>query len=113
MHQTGRIAIDWQPRGEKPRREVKLAFLLLQCFETALPWGGHVAVSEIAGEWAIHGTAERMQIDPDLWGMLSMPHGTREVAASKVQFALSPIAAESAGRRLIVESSDSSIRVRF
>lgn len=109
----GRLVIDWQARGEQTRREVKLAFLVLQCFETAMPWGGHVAVSCLGGEWAIHGTADKMQIDPDLWQVLSAPADLDGLAASKVQFALAPLAAQAIGRRLTVESAETSARVRF
>ncbi len=109
----GRVVIDWQPRGAQGRGEVKLAFLLLQCFEAAMPWGGHITVSEIAGEWAIHGTADRLQIEPELWAMLSGPGGAHGLAASKVQFAMAPLAAEAVGRRLGLETSETSLRVRF
>ncbi|MGR3660227.1 MAG: histidine phosphotransferase family protein [Paracoccaceae bacterium] len=36
----GKIVYDWQPNEDVPRSDVKLVFLLLQCFETAMPRGG-------------------------------------------------------------------------
>jgi histidine phosphotransferase ChpT len=40
MAQTGRLTYDWRAEGDHARRVVKLCFLSLLCFETALPWGG-------------------------------------------------------------------------
>lgn len=113
VSRASKTVFEWQAKGPQNRAEVKLVFLLLQCFETALPWGGHVAISELGGEWAIHGSAERMQIDPDLWQILSAPGDYPGLAPSKVQFALAPLTANAIGRRLIVESAETSARVRF
>ncbi|MEY8841421.1 histidine phosphotransferase family protein, partial [Cribrihabitans sp. XS_ASV171] len=54
----------------KPREEVKLAFLALQCCETAMPFGGSVRISSEGGYWNVVGTAEKLKVDPDLWQIL-------------------------------------------
>lgn len=109
----GRLVLDWQPMGDLPRQTVKLAFLLLQCFETAMPWGGKVTVSQIGDEWALTGQAERMNIKPDQWEMLSNPNMVNALDAAAVHFALAPLASDEINSTLTVEISDTTIRVRF
>lgn len=110
---SGRIVTDWQPSGELPRQQVKLAFLLLQCFESAMPWGGLITVSMVGEQWAIHGEASQMKIDADLWEVLSNPAADADLDAANVHFALAPLSAQVIGSQLSVESSKNSIRVRF
>jgi histidine phosphotransferase ChpT len=109
----GRVQFDWQPQNDLPRQEVKLAFLLLQCFETAMPRGGHVSVSVVGGQWAITGEAEQLTIRPERWEVLSVATSDIDLDAADVQFALAPIAADAIGRRLTLESSPKVARVRF
>jgi histidine phosphotransferase ChpT len=109
----GRFVVDWQPGAALQRQQVKLAFLLLQCFETAMPRGGHVSVRLVGEEWALTGEADGLVIEPDLWAMLSVPVARPEIDAARVQFALAPLAATAIGRQLIVETSDRIARVRF
>lgn len=113
MSRGGRLTIEWQPQGDQRRPQVKLAFLLLQCFETAMPWGGHVSVSAVGDEWAIYGQADKMKIDPDIWQVLSGGPYSGDISAAQVHFALAPVAASEIGRRLTVECSANSARVRF
>ena len=49
----GRISYAWTSVADLPRREVRLAFLLLQCVETALSYGGKVAVTRDEMGWTI------------------------------------------------------------
>ena len=113
MTHGGKLNIDWTPAEDQERVQVKLAFLLIQCFETAMPWGGQIKISELGGEWSVYGSADRMQIQPELWENLSRPAGSDAINASKVHFALAPIAATAADRRLVVESEATQARVRF
>ncbi len=109
----GRLAIDWQPVGDQPRALVKLAFLLIQCFESAMPWGGRLTIREAGGNWALAGEAERMKIAPPLWQALADAAQEPELDAAQVHFALAPLAARALGRRLAVECGESSARVSF
>ena len=43
----GRLTIDWSSPTELPRRDVKLAFLLILCLETALAYGGKIEITQI------------------------------------------------------------------
>lgn len=98
-----RVRFDWQIDTDPDRADAKLAFLLLQCLETAMPFGGTVTVSETAGRWSIAGRAKKMKINPELWELLSNPAASYDLKPSEVQFALAPRAAENAGRVLTLE----------
>lgn len=113
ISQGGRINFDWQPQNEQPRQEVKLSFLLMQCFESAMPRGGRITVSTVGEQWAITGEAEVLNIKPNLWEILSVDSSDTDLSAAEVHFALAPIAAKAAGRRLKLESSTNTARVRF
>jgi len=109
----GRLVTDWQPSESLRRPEVKLAFLLLQCFETAMPWGGRVTVTVLGNQWALSGEATQMNIDPDLWAMLSRVNADTSLEAANVHFALAPLTAQSLARQLTVETSLNKARIRF
>ena len=49
LSRGGRLVTDWQAAGDMSRQYVKLAFLLHQCFESAMPWGGKITVSAVGG----------------------------------------------------------------
>jgi histidine phosphotransferase ChpT len=46
MAQRGRFTYFWQVDGEQSREMVRIAFLMLQCFETALPLGGEIQIGQ-------------------------------------------------------------------
>ena len=106
-----RLTIDWAPQGDPSRAEVKLAFLLIQCLETAMPYGGRIAVTHEAGRWQIRGTAPRMKLDPNLWALLTSPDPAPAVSAAQVHFLLAPRELRRADRRLAVEMSEGEIRL--
>lgn len=113
INHEGRLVFDWQPKIDLPRQQVKLAFLLLQCFENAMPFGGNVTVCRVGDQWALTGEAEKLSINADLWELLTNPSAEVALDAAQVQFALAPITANSLDRSLIVESSQTKLRVRF
>ncbi|WP_395543501.1 histidine phosphotransferase family protein [Neotabrizicola sp. sgz301269] len=113
MMRGGRIQVDWLSPPELSRPEVKLAFLLLQCVETALAYGGKVRVERGETGWLIQAEAARMKIDPALWEVLTERHAPPEIAAGQVHFALVPGALAAQGRRLVTELKDNAIRLRF
>lgn len=108
-----RLVTDWQPRENLERLHVKLAFLLLQCFETAMPWGGRIAVSSVGDQWALYGQADQMKIDPDLWQILSQPNSATRLEPANVHFALAQLTANTIGSQMTIECSENSARVRF
>ena len=105
----GRLTIDWQVPGDQPRGEVKLAFLLIQCLETAMPFGGRVVVTLENKAWHLRGTAARMKINPALWEVLSNPAATLSVSPAQVQFALVPEEVRRLGRSLSAKLSEGDI----
>jgi len=113
MPRGDKVNYDWQPSADMPRREVKLAFLLLQCFDTALPWGGRVTVAVVGNDWAITGEAEKLNATPAQWDLLDTDGTAGDVDAAHVQFALAPLAAADMDRAISVERSATMLRVRF
>ena len=113
LYRGNRIRVDWRIEEDTLRIDAKLAFLVIQCFESALPWGGKVAVTRTGDGWNIFGTAERMKIEDELWALATDPRATAEVSASNVHFALLAPTAEAAGRKVKTATNGNSISVSF
>lgn len=96
MTKGGRLTIDWQSGQDLSRSEVKIAFLLLMCLETAMAYGGKVTVQVDGGRWSIVGEANKLRIDPALWAILADPTAEPEITPANVHF---PLAAEEIARR--------------
>jgi len=94
----GRLTIDWMPTGDCLRSEVKLVFLVLQCFETAMPFGGTVTVKTTDNGWAIKGRAERLKPDQSLWSAFDGDNPGDALNSSTVHFALASTMARLVGR---------------
>ncbi len=108
----GRLRVDWSSASDLARREVKIALLAIQCMETAMPWGGRIAVEQ-AERWTVTGQAARLKIDPALWEVLSNPQGTTEITPALVHFALIPEEIQRQSRRLTVEVSETEVKLSF
>lgn len=104
LYRGARVRVDWAVPGEAARGEVKIAFLLMQCLEAALPWGGEIAVHATGERWHVTGRAERVKDIPELWDVVSGLGIPAELAAADVHFALAPAAASAAGRRIDILS---------
>ena len=113
MSRGGRLVTEWQTAVDLPRPMVKLAFLVLQCLDHALPWGGRVNVNSVGDNWAILGEADQLRFDQKTWSLLTESADASGLQASNVQFSLAAITAAELGRDLLVEHSDKAIRVRF
>jgi hypothetical protein len=46
-----RTKVDWRVEGALQRADSKLVFLVVQCLENTLPWGGHMTLSRFEGNW--------------------------------------------------------------
>lgn len=108
-----RLVTEWQPSDPQTRAEIRLAFLALQCFETALPYGGTVQISVNDAIWSIVGTAEKLKFDADLWEGLSRPATQAEITPALVQFALFPVVATELGRKIKVMQSETQVAIEF
>lgn len=112
MTSGSRLMIDWQVAGDVPRPMVKLAFLALQCLETALPWGGGITVTS-AGHWQVDARAPRTNVDAALWANLSAAAPDPAIAPAQVQFAILPAEARAQGRSLDWSQSGEGVAIRF
>lgn len=109
----GRLVIDWQSPPDLPRPAVKLAFLLIQCLETAMPFGGRITVVQQAAAWALTGQADRLKVDADLWGLLSGRNPAPAITAAQVHFALVPQELRRHKRALTVATTETEISLTF
>lgn len=113
MTRGGRLAIDWQVPGDVARTEAKLAFLALQCLETALPYGGRVTVAADGDTWRIGAEAAKLKLDAGLWSRLAGPETGEAIAAAHVQFLLLPAELQRQGRSLTLQMADTRIAMRY
>jgi histidine phosphotransferase ChpT len=114
MYRGSRTKVDWRLVNDPSRSEAKLAFLLLLCLESALPWGGRLTVSQSgSGRWTLSATGERQKIDRNLWELLSNPLSETQVTPSEVHFALASKAAARLRRTVTTHNEPKAIRVSF
>lgn len=114
MYRGSRLKIDWRIETDLPRNEVKLSFLLLQCLESALPWGGRLDASRDArGAWSMTAASDRQKVDAPLWDLISNPNSETQVTASEVHFALVRPTAARMQRTVKALRSDGRITVSF
>ena len=109
----GRLAYEWRPVGDLPRRAVRAAFLTVQCLETAMAFGGDITVDLDNDAWTITGESNRMNIDPDLWESLTNLRARVSLSAALVQFALLPDVLDQIGRALTLDFDTGRIVARF
>jgi len=109
----GRASYAWTSAPELSRREVRLAFLLLQGLETAMPYGGKVQVAQGDSGWTILAEAARLKLDPALWQALERMSAPEGIGANHVHFALVADEVARQNRRLAVETGETSIRLTF
>lgn len=109
----GRFTYYWQIEGDQPRRDVRIAFLLMQCCESAMPLGGDITVALNGNAWTLTASAKRLAIDPSVWDALTDFTLTPEHTAAQVQFALLPTVLGEARRTLDIQHSAEAITIRF
>lgn len=110
---AGRVGFHCRAEGDQPRDQVRAVFLLLQCLETALPYGGEIEIARAGETWVITAESPRLKIQPDLWDSLVDPRLRVEVTAAQVQFALLPEAMGALGRKIGLALSPDRLVVRF
>ena len=108
--QARQLQINWTTR-DMPRNEAKLAFLVLQCLESALPFGGRVSVSEKDYGMAFRASAERVAADAQLWDRLINMQTSGDLRPAQVQFGLLAELAQFDGWSLDVTTGDGTIEV--
>lgn len=109
----GRVSYEWSVSSDQPRTDIKLAFLLIQCLESAMPYGGIIAVEHDGAHWHLSGRAEKMKIEPEIWGVMSDANASVDVTPALVHFALVPEALKSAQKKMNAELRETEISIRF
>jgi histidine phosphotransferase ChpT len=100
LYRQSRIVPEWRPRNDLPRRQVKLAFLMILCAESALPMGGAVGLDTVgAGRWTLEAHADRIALDDELWSVLRFGPGAagRPLRPGEAQFMALQATAERMG----------------
>jgi len=110
---SGRIGYAWEATGAQRRGDVRTAFLLLQCLESAMPMGGDIRVRQDAEGWSILAESDRINIDEALWNGLQSPRARMDVSAAQVQFALLAEDLKANGRRLAMKFGETEITARY
>jgi histidine phosphotransferase ChpT len=110
---AGRLTVVWTPAGAQRRTEVKLAFLCLQCIETAMPRGGDVIVSHDGASWTIVAKSARLQLDDRLWLPLVTPDAPLSLNSSEVHFGILRQLIRGRSPALTVESEEGCLTLRF
>ena len=113
LMEGARLTVAWGPMDAQPRAEVRMAFLALLCVEAAMPYGGRIEVSVEAGQWTLHGRADKLNIDEPLWNILATQEPPTDLRPAQVQFALLPLVASDAGRRVVTEIGTEDLRLKF
>lgn len=113
MFRTGRTRVDWRVEGTMHRTDVKLAFLLVQCLENTLPWGGQITVQRNGNNWKLEARGEKIKVEKELWDILSPPQRRPKIVAADVHFALVPDAAKSAERTVATFLGPSQVTLSF
>ncbi len=113
MSQSGRINYIWDVAGEQAKQDVRIAFLLFQCFETAMPFGGSITVTQPDGRFQVRAEAERLKVDTRLWETLRSTAGALEISPSQVQFALLPALLDEANRALDMQITEQDLTATY
>lgn len=109
----GRLSVEWNSPTDLSRREVKLAFLLIQCAETAMPYGGKIMVDLADAHWMISGQSPKLRVDPDLWEVLSNPAAHPQIGPAQVHFLLAAQELQHQGLRLVADIRETEVRLSF
>jgi histidine phosphotransferase ChpT len=78
-----------------------------------MAFGGKVQVQVTDRRWTITGAAEKLRIEPDLWGILVDPEAQTAVVPGQVQFPLAAKELERSQLRLTTELTKTEIRLSF
>jgi len=113
VERAGRVRVNWHLTEAVPRNQVKLAFLALMCCESAMPFGGEVTIENTGESWTISGSADKLNLNNDLWKNLPTGRFANSVKPAQVQFALLPETATALGRRVAAETTSTRVTIRF
>lgn len=108
-----RLSVDWTIADAVPRQDVKLAFLLLMCLETAMPWGGQITITEHHGAITVTGVSDKLKLEDVWFDALISGDIPDQMQPARVQFALVPLEVAERGRSLSVRRGENRIGLAF
>lgn len=88
MSQQQRQSYHWHGATEITRAQAKLAFLLIMCLETALPFGGEIHVSDLPGGWRLEARSARLRHETALWENVTEGGSFAAITSARIQFPL-------------------------
>lgn len=109
----GRLKVDWTSEADLPRADARLLFLLIQCLESALAYGGHITVEPRDGGWRLRATAARLRHDPARWRDLAERTVPAGIEPAEVHFALAAAELRARGASLSVSVTDEELTLVF
>ncbi len=113
IYRGHRLNVDWRPQEDVERGEAKLGFLLLQCLESAMPWGGKILVTRAGDTWNVFGKADRLKVDEAHWTAILDPGEPAEINAASVHFALIRPTAHLLQRRVTTNFTETTVAISF
>ncbi len=113
LTQGTRLEIVWISGPSTPRPQVKLAFLVINCLESAMPRGGTITVNRNGDAWQCVAQTDRMRIIPELWEGMTKGAEAPPATASQVQFLLAPLLAAELERSLTIDIGERGATVWF
>lgn len=113
LTKAGRWRYCWVPETPQPRSAVQLAFLAMQCCETAMPMGGEIHASCSGTDWVVSGTAQTLSFDEQLWADLSTGQRIAEITPALVQFALLRTHITDDGRDIEIGHDETHVTIRL
>jgi len=112
-----RLGVVWHPMQELQRRNVKLAFLAIQCLETALPYGGDIDIRVKGSDWSLSAQADKLSADLGLFDLFDTPHAGPEpqanLGAEHVHFAMLAMLTQWRKPPLTVHRGVNTVEIRF
>lgn len=103
LYGGSRLRVVCELRGDVPKPEAKLLFLITQCLDAAMPHGGQLTLMRETARICAEASATRWHRDADaLWALLE--HAA-EARAATIQFPLAALTASGLGRRIGLERS--------
>ena len=113
LYDGSRLSVRWDQEDAVPQSEVRMCFLAILCAESAMPYGGDLGIMRPNGKWQIEGHADRINLDDDVWRMLSGGPNGAPLQPSQVQFALLPLVAGEKGRKVFCRSDETALTMEF
>lgn len=108
-----RLRVVLESPNNLTRRDVKLVFLGLLCFEGALPQGGAITLTLNDQGWHLAATAARLRVEADLWAGLANLDLYADITPAQVHFPLMVLEAARQHRRLTFWQSETDLHLTF